>query len=261
MSRKNKALLFPVLNGNMGALHHYAGILSRHVDDIKHAIDREILPVYREHHASVVQDSILGGLVMAFRTLRQRFAKDKEVDQAAENFTQYNFDYVFKKKNQFVKEKEIPVLRFRPSERTRQILQRSIEENVKKIRTIPEKYLDDVQAKVITAAAKGWDLHTLREELVDRYAITQRRADFIALSQQRLAITELDRQTSQDAGLYKMMWVHTPGLRYPRPSHRQAGREKRIYDSREGCLIDGDHIQPGQLYGCQCNGRLVLDYE
>lgn len=261
MVKRTKRLLFPVLNGNKGALLAYSKVLSEYIDTMHKAIYQEVLSRYENHHVHTVNDAIFDDLVLIFRSFKERFTRSKALEQAAKDFTQYNFDFVFRRKNQFVKEQNIPLLRFRPSSRAKQILKQSIADNVQKIKTIPEKYLDDVQTRVITAASKGWDLHKLRDELTQRYEITQRRADFIALSQQRLATTELDRQTNQDAGIYKMMWVHTPGLRYPRPSHLQAGQQKQIFDNRQGCLIDGEYIQPGQLYGCQCNGRAVLEYD
>lgn len=259
--KKNERLLFPVLRGNMGELSKYASVLSDYLESVRDVIDGVVLSCYERYDKNLVHDNVFNELALVFKTAREKVSKTGTIEAAAKDFTQYNFDYVFRKKNRFVHENDIPVLRFRPSSRAMGILERSITENVAKIKTIPEKYLDDVQKVVFKGASKGWDLHEIRETLKDRYDITQRRADFIALSQQRLAITELDRQTSQDAGLFKTMWVHTPGLRYPRHSHRQAGAEKRIYDNREGCLIDGEHIQPGQLYGCQCNGRIVLDYD
>ncbi len=87
--------------------------------------------------------------------------------------------------------------------RQRNTLQAVVGENVTLIKSIPEKYLADVEQRVMQSVATGRDLATVTKELESAYGITRRRAALIARTQNQMATSSLARSRQLDAGITK----------------------------------------------------------
>lgn len=132
----------------------------------------------------------------------------------------------------------------------------SLAENVGLIKSIPEKYLQQVEGIVSRSYAAGRDLETMTKELKRLYPITQDRAELIARDQSNKANAVVNRTRQLELGITDAIWMHSHAGKNPRPSHVAANGKR--YNIAEGCLIDGAYIQPGEEINCRCTSRPVL---
>ncbi len=140
----------------------------------------------------------------------------------------------------------------------RDAFQASLAENVGLIKSIPAKYLEQVQGTVMRGYSAGRDLHTMVKELKALYPKAQDRAVLIARDQSNKANAVVNRARQLELGIVEADWMHSHAGKEPRPSHVAANG--RRYNIAEGCLIDGEYIQPGEKIGCRCTARPVLPF-
>lgn len=129
-------------------------------------------------------------------------------------------------------------------------------ENIGLIKSIGSQYLTDVQGSVMRSVQMGRDLGSLRDEIVDRYGKSKKRAAFIARDQNNKATAVIDRARKKSLGITQAKWLHSRGGKEPRKSHEDANGE--VYDVDKGCLIDGEYIMPGELPNCRCVSQAVI---
>lgn len=158
-----------------------------------------------------------------------------------------------------------------------EVLQATIGEQVGLIKSIPEKYLSEVQGMVMRSVAAGHDLKTLTDQLgplVDlsrirkgRYpgegddslfARTMKRAALIATDQNAKANANLTRVRQMSLGIEDGIWHHSHAGKTPRPTHvAMDGKKYKIakgmYDSHEG-----RYVLPGELIHCRCIGQGII---
>ena len=131
-----------------------------------------------------------------------------------------------------------------------------IGEQVALIKSIPAKHLADIEGMVMRSVQTGRDLGQLRDDIIEKYDVTKKRAALIARDQNNKATATMERARRLDLGITKAKWLHSGGGVHPRPSHVKASGT--IYDVAEGCLIDNEYIQPGELINCRCVSRAVI---
>jgi uncharacterized protein with gpF-like domain len=142
----------------------------------------------------------------------------------------------------------------------RDVIDASVHENVSLIKSIPERYLTQVEGLVMRGVQNGRDLHTISEGLQKELGVTRRRAALIARDQSNKVNASLTRARQLELGIDTAVWVHSGGGRHPRVSHLKAGRDKVQYDVKKG-WYDPEvqrHILPGELINCHCVGRPVI---
>lgn len=133
-----------------------------------------------------------------------------------------------------------------------------VSENVQLIKSIPQKYLTDVQSVVWTNVMKGGDLKAMAEGIEHTYGVTKRRAAFIARDQNNKAKAVFERERDAELGVTEFIWVHSHAGKEPRPTHVRANGKKYslakgMYDSDEG-----KYVFPGELINCRCTQRAIL---
>lgn len=134
--------------------------------------------------------------------------------------------------------------------------QASLAENVGLIKSIPEKYLQQVQGIVMRSYTSGRDLHTMVKELKELYPKAQHRAVLIARDQSNKANSVVNRARQMELGITEAVWMHSHAGKVPRPDHVAADGKK--YNIAQGCLINGEYIQPGEKINCRCTSRAIL---
>lgn len=142
----------------------------------------------------------------------------------------------------------------------RDAMNATIAENVSLIKSIPRQYASQVEGTVMRGFTQGRDLGYITEELQKRYGITKRRAAFIAQDQSDKLTATVTQARRVELGLFEAEWIHSGGGKEPRPDHVKAGKEKRRFDIRKGCLISGEYILPGIKPRCRCSSRTVLPF-
>jgi uncharacterized protein with gpF-like domain len=149
---------------------------------------------------------------------------------------------------------------FKMTPAMRDALNASIAENVGLIRSIPQQYLGKVEGSVMRNYAVGRDLQSMVKEIQSIYPVTKKRAGFIARDQSNKANAVVNRARQLELGITEAIWMHSHAGKVPRPGHVKAGAEKRVFKIAEGCLIDGEYIQPGFLINCRCTSRAILPF-
>jgi SPP1 gp7 family putative phage head morphogenesis protein len=145
---------------------------------------------------------------------------------------------------------------FKMTPAVRDAFNASLAENVGLIRSIPEQYLQKVEGTVMRSYSAGRDLETMTKELRKTYPITQKRAELIARDQSNKANAVVNRTRQLELGIEEAIWMHSHAGKEPRASHVAANGKR--YKIAEGCLIDGEYIQPGEEINCRCTSRPVL---
>lgn len=140
------------------------------------------------------------------------------------------------------------------------VFQASVLENVNLIKSIPQKYLTNVESLVSVSIQNGKDLDFLTKELHKQYDITERRAQMIARDQNNKITSALDRAHADNLGITDAVWVYTYGSKEPRHTHVEMDGMR--FKLSEG-LYDPNprvarNIQPAELVNCRCMYRLLL---
>lgn len=149
-------------------------------------------------------------------------------------------------------------IRFKPSRRSVEAYDAIIASNVGLIRSIPQRYLGDVQNVVWDGVMSGADLRTMSTELQQKYEIAHRRAALIARDQNHKAKASMERARRLENGLTQAVWQHSHGGVEPRPTH--VDMDGKVYDIREGMYDSAvdKQIWPGTEINCRCTDRAVI---
>lgn len=145
---------------------------------------------------------------------------------------------------------------FKMTPAVRDAFNASLQENVGLIRSIPEKYLQQVEGVVMRSYSAGRDLETMVKELKQLYPGTSHRAELIARDQSNKANAIVTRARQMELGITEAIWMHSHAGKNPRSDHVAANGKR--YNIAEGCKISGEFIQPGEEINCRCTSRAIL---
>lgn len=147
-------------------------------------------------------------------------------------------------------------VKFKMTPAVRDAFNASLAENVGLIKSIPEKYLQQVEGIVMRAYSGGRNLKEMTEAIAELYPAAKDRATLIARDQSNKANSVVNRTRQLELGIKRARWMHSHGGKEPRLDHLAAdGKE---YDIEKGCLISGEYIQPGEMINCRCTSRPIL---
>ncbi len=132
------------------------------------------------------------------------------------------------------------------------ILDSSVTENVKLIKSIAKHYLDSVKEAVMRSITNGNGLEDVIPFLQSQEGITRRRAKNIALDQTRKAYNGFNRGRCVGAGVTQAEWVHSHGGLHPREKHLDFSGH--VFDLTKGAPIGPNdaYVQPGEEPNCKC---------
>jgi uncharacterized protein with gpF-like domain len=148
------------------------------------------------------------------------------------------------------------------------VLKAAIAENTRHIKSIPQRYLSDVERLVLECIKRGKDLEFLTNALEERYGYeidnyftqnywkgykgVREHAAMIARDQVN-KVTQLIANTRyDDLGITKAIWLHSGAGRVPRPTHEDM--DNKEFDIKQGFKDEKEKmfVQPGQLINCRC---------
>lgn len=138
-----------------------------------------------------------------------------------------------------------------------------VAQNTALIKTIPERYLSDIENIVRTGVIQGLSPKTLAEQIKASAGVADRRAKIIARDQIGKANAELTQYRQKEVGVRKYKWVTAhdervrgnPYGRYPkaRPSHYARDGKEFEWDNPP----QGGH--PGMAILCRCHASPVFE--
>ena len=230
------------------------------IDDMNKSVAYWLLADYRANPPAMALDATPASILRAtMRKLARRWIKqfDAVANKLAEGFADRTQGAADGTMMRMLKDAGFAV-KFTQSEQMRDAYSSVIGENVGLIKSIPAKYLADVEGDVMRSVQAGRDLKALQNDLLSRYDLTKKRAAFIARDQNNKATAVMSKARRLSVGITQAEWVHSGGGVHPRESHVKAGADKRRYDVAKGCLIDGEYIMPGELPNCRCQSRAII---
>lgn len=150
------------------------------------------------------------------------------------------------------------VVEWSPTQTMRDVLNATLAENTRLIRSIGQQHLSDVEGILQRAYQHGSDLATVTEQLAERFDITKRRAALIARHQNSAGTGAMVRVRQVEMGARQAIWLHSHAGREPRPSH--VANNGQPYDIVAGWYDpdEGRHIVPGELINCRCISKTIL---
>lgn len=149
-------------------------------------------------------------------------------------------------------------VQFKMTSTMRDVMEATVGEQVGLIKSISSDYFDEIEGLVMRSVANGRDLKYLTDELQKRYKVTRKRAAFIARDQNNKATAQIVATRQLELGLTQAVWIHSGGGKEPRQSHVKAGRDKLVFDIKQGAFIDNEYIKPGEKINCRCVSRAII---
>ena len=118
----------------------------------------------------------------------------------------------------------------------------SVYENVTLIKSLCDKFFEQITGSVVRSVQNGINIKQLTEEIFRYGEMTKKRARLIALDQTRKTYMAISRQNLKDAGFNKVMWRHSGGGE-PRPYHIRkwdgvSGKEDGHPNGLNGFIFD-----------------------
>lgn len=149
-------------------------------------------------------------------------------------------------------------VKFKPTEASKAAYQATVAENVALIKSIPQKFLVDVEVQVWGAVMRGSTLGELTDIIRDKYGVAQSRAALIATDQNAKAKAIIENTRRRELGITEAIWMHSSAGVTPRPTHVAMNGKRYLlsdgmYDSDEK-----EHVWPGQLIRCRCSSKPVI---
>jgi SPP1 gp7 family putative phage head morphogenesis protein len=140
----------------------------------------------------------------------------------------------------------------------RDVLEATIQANVALIKSIPQRYLSQVEELVMASVQQGRKLDTLTDELQQRFGSTRKCAILISRDQNNKATAALERVRRLELGIQKAVWIHSHAGKKPRPTHVKM--HGQTFDVAEGMWdpAENRYVQPGELINCRCVSKSII---
>lgn len=255
--KPNETLVRPV-HPNAGLEAEYRRKLQCLVDEMHKSVAHWVTAAYRANEPAIAQDATPAVTLQAtMRELVERW--QSRFDDASKDLAEYFGTSVSRRTDDALKailKRSGFTVRFRMTAAARDVMKATINAQVSLIKSIPQKYLTDVEGMVMRSVQTGRDLAALSKELQDAYGVTKRRAATIALDQNNKATSAMQRARQTELGITEAVWMHSGGGKHPRPAHVAANGKR--YDVAKGMFIDGEWIFPGEKINCRCVSRSVV---
>lgn len=120
-----------------------------------------------------------------------------------------------------------------------------LQENVALVKSIPNRFLDDVERQVTVAVRQGLRYEVLAAQLKDRFGVAQREAEKIARDQVGKFYADVNQVRQEDLGVTAYVW-RTMNDNRTRPEHQRREGQRFTWKSPP----PGGH--PGRAVLCRC---------
>lgn len=151
-------------------------------------------------------------------------------------------------------------VKFQTTKAVRDALDAETLGNVSLIKSIPQKYLGDVQGRIMRSITGGRSMKQLTKDLEQVYSLTHNRAALIARDQNNKATAVIHKTRQKEVGISRAVWIHTSASVHPREEHERWGDEEAEYDIEKGMWseVDQEYVWPGTPINCGCTSMSVV---
>lgn len=148
-------------------------------------------------------------------------------------------------------------------------LRRWIDENVLKIKSIPNETLDGMRQIILEGYTKGRTIRDIQKAIQEEYNVTKHKAQMLARDQVATLNSQITESQMRDAGCSKYKWSTSHDSRV-RDCHASldgkvfsldAPPEMWYRTKSRGIVHTGRRCHPGQDYCCRCVKIPVFDFE
>lgn len=146
---------------------------------------------------------------------------------------------------------------FRNSRYVDEQAQIALGENISLIKSVGDKYLDQVRSAVWRSVKGGYDLESLVKQIKHIDGVNDRRAKLIAKDQVAKINQAFEDARAQELGITEAYWLHSHAGKTWRPSHVAANGTR--YEIAKGLFLDGKWTKPGELINCRCRKKLIIE--
>ncbi len=245
---------------NVGLAAEYKRRITALIDELHASVTHWVGAAYRTKSPELAHDaSPAETMRAAIRKLTRRWTDcfDEASKKLGAWFTKsvsQRSDAVLKK---ILKDAGISV-DFQMTRAQNDVIRATLNQQVGLIRSIPQKFLGDVEGAVMRSVQTGRDIGGLTKEIQAIAGVSKRRAAFIAVDQNQKATASMTRARQIETGITTAVWRHSSAGKTPRPTHvAMNGKEydvaKGMWDSAEGRMI-----LPGELLWCRCVALSVV---
>ena len=244
----------------------YNAKLQRLVKQIKADITKEVMPLVRQLAPEYTQDAVattdawsdLISNAMSF--LFSKWQSERVSAGASRIAGEFVQSSLKKSERDLKKSAGIDV--FSGNSVLQDYLKASAQQNTQLIKSIPAKYLEEVQTLVMANMRAGMRPSYIEKALQEQFGVTQRRAKMIARDQTSKIQGELAEKQQKGAGFEYFQWIDSDDQRVRHRHHEIANKVtaygKGIYRWDDLPLSDkGVPIKPGSDYQCRCIARPV----
>jgi len=260
--KKTKLKVLPPVRASLAQEVEYRRRLQALVDEMHCSVLYWLSASYKRNEPEIAQDELPAeALRKALRKLSRQWQQN--FNDAAPRLARY-FATAQKRRSERLLYKILAdagiAVKFTMTRAMRDVLRASLNEQVSLIKSIPQKYLTQVEGAVMRSVSAGRDLASLTREINEEYGVTMRRAAFIARDQSNKSTAIITRTRQLEAGIKQAIWVHSTAGKTPRPTHLAAGRRRQRYDIAKGWFDPHEQkrILPGELPNCRCTARAVV---
>lgn len=147
-------------------------------------------------------------------------------------------------------------------------LRRWVDENVQKIKSIPNDTLGSMREIILDGFRKGRTVTDISKEIQKEYSVTRRKAQALARDQVSTLNAKISKMQQEDAGCTKYRWSSSKDSRV-RDCHRALDGKifrwddppEMWYETKAGRVYTGRHCHPGEDYCCRCVAIPVFDLD
>lgn len=258
--RKRKGVVLPPVRPSIGLEVIMRQKLQALIAEMHKSVTFWIEQQYRANAPAIAQDELpAASLQRAMRKVSSRW--EDRFDEAAPELAEYFSEQIGSRSDAALRSilrKGGFSVKFKMTRAQRDVMKATVEQQVGLIKSIPQKYLNDVQGAVMRSVQAGRDLSQLSKEIENAYGVSKRRAALIARDQNNKATASMTRARQTELGITHAIWMHSHGGKKPRPKHLKANGKK--YDVKKGLPIGdkGQYVFPGEEINCRCVSRSII---
>ncbi len=256
---KPRPKLLRAVRPNVGLIARYRRRLDAVIKRMHDDVVRQIAAAWRADPPLASDELPARGMQNRIDEMKRRWLA--EFDALSQRLADYFATAAEKRSDATLKsalEESGIAVEFKMTRGMRDVFRATVQANVALIKSIPRKYLSDVEGAVMRSVQAGRDLGSLSKELQEHYGVTKRRAALISLDQMNKATSALTSERQQELGIKTGIWRHSHAGKTPRPTHVKM--DGKTFDLKKGMWDSHEQkwVMPGELIRCRCFWTPVL---
>lgn len=258
-SPSGKPRTLDAVRPSLGLEATYRAKLLALLTELNASLNYWLIAQYRRRPPRMAEDTPARDMANEMRRLARRWKS--QLDEGAPELAKWFATATVRRSDARLKEilqRAGIAIEWQPTRTMQDVLNATLAENTRLIRSIAEQHLSEVEGIMQRAYQRGSDLGVVTKQLSDRFGIAEARAATIARTQNSAATAMTTAVRQIEIGATEAIWQHSHAGREPRPSH--VANNGCRYNVETGWLDpdEGQYIWPGTLVNCRCVSKTIL---